>query len=433
MGLFNRFKKKEKVVVKQEEVTIELSKLNEWLEREHSSDCDDARSKIKSMHTDIINSFGEIRASLKVLEAATFEKDDQRYTAANMIKDTFVNKTNKILNNESEIRELDNANLKTFYLNSIKNIRELTTISPKQTILLTSYFKEQTNGIISNVKQTETKLNELNKFLDSDGKIIWVMQKARDDSTTQNESIEKYADFRKQIESKEREIENLHKKIKKDSAKLDKLVKDSRWNDIEKLDGELYYTEKKVQEAEESLGQIIANVTKPLKKLDYAAAHGYSPGIGTRFIREFIETPLKALVGDDGVEKFKTILCLIRDGHKDKKVPLKPKDEEKILDLIRRCGSDLPLLAERYRKLSNELETKTNLRGSLHPEMIREKEELGVVIKKDRKETELLKKDIKYIEEDMKHLLQEINSRKSRLEKIISDYTKKKVMIAQSV
>lgn len=432
MIMFFRKKKKHEEV-KREDITLELSGLISWLEDEYKTEHQIALSTVKTMHSDILTSFSDVRTALKRLEDASFEQRDKITTAANMIKDTFVNKTNNILNNESEIRELDRANLKNFYLNSIKNIRELTTISPKQTVLLTSYFKEQTSDLIENVRKTEKKLNDMNKFLDSKGKIIWIMQKTKEDSEQQKQDITKYLGFQQQIEDKKREIEELQNEIKSDQERLTKLTSDKRWNDLEKAEKDVYYTERKLAETKDSLEQMFALVSKPLKKLEYAASHGYSPGIGTRFIGDFLNSPLRTISEDDGINKFKTVLHLLRDAHKDKQVPLKAKEEEKILDLIRRCGSDLPLMAERYKKLNTELEKKRTLHKSMHPELIKEKQEIEDKINKDKKETTLLHKDIDYIETDMKHMLTEINSRKDKLEKLVSDYANRKINITQSI
>ncbi|MBU0530447.1 MAG: hypothetical protein KKC05_02135 [Nanoarchaeota archaeon] len=432
MGLFDRFRNKEEVV-QEEKINIDLSNLEKWSQREFKAKHEESVSTIKDLHSNILAGFGDIRTNLKKLEEASFEEDDKRYAAANMIKDTFVNKTNAILKEESEIGDVDYSGLKKFYLNSVKNMKELTNITPKQSVLLTSYFSEQTREVIRSVRQTESKLNKLNDFLENNGKVIWVMQRIKDDTQKQNEEMEKYTSFRKQIDAKKREIERLHGEVKKSSDDLNQIIKDPRWKDIDKLDKDIYYVEKKLEESKNSLDQAISYINRPLKKLEYATSHGYSPGQGTNLIERFLTKPLESMIAENGMNELKQILELIRQGNRDEKTPLKPKEEEKILDLIRRCGSDLPIIAAKYKKLTDELEEKRNLRGSLHPELPEHKKSVEERIKEQKKEIELLHKDIKYTESDMELLLNTINSRKKGLEKIISDHTKKKITIEQSV
>lgn len=430
MGLLDRFKRVKEIPETIGELELELSRLTDWSQREFKSDIDTSLSKIRNLYEDIVSSFDNIRNSLKKLEEATFEEGNKTYAAANMIKNTFVNKTNNILKHDANI-DINYDDLKKFYLNSIKTIRELTNISPKQKILLTSYFTGQTKEIIDSVKATETKLNKLNEFLDNKGKVIWVSQKIKKDSEKQEQAINKYVEYNSKIESKRKEIDSLEKESNNGSERLENLIQDKRWAEIAKLEKDVYYIENKLRETKNEIDNVINNINKPLKKLEYAASHGYSPGNGFGLITKFLENLFDSIMTSEGLYEFKQVLEFIRKGKQDNKIELKPKDEEKILDLIRRCGSDLPLIIERYRKLKNQFEEKKSI--SLHPELIQERASMEETIKEQKKELKLLHKDIEYIENDMKLLLNEINIRKENLEKILSDHLNKKITITQSV
>jgi len=431
MGLFDRFRKDE-VVEPQKEISIELSTLKQWSDKEFGSDQEQALATIKSLHSDIMSSYEDIRRDLKSLEEASFEEDDKRYTAANMVKNTFVNKTNNILKTETGV-ELKYSTLKSFYLNSIKNIRELTTLSPKQMVLLTSYFNDQTRKITESVKSTEAKLNKLKDFLDSKGKVVWLKESIEKESQEQKEAIDNYMSLGNNIEKKKEEIERTDADVKKNSENLKNLLKDPAWKEFEKLDKEIYYSENKLSETRDALEQVAVQINKPLKKLEYAISHGYSPGQGTTLINRFLENAFKSILEEDGIDNLKQVLTLLRQANKDRKEVMKPKDEQKILDLIRRCGSDLPILTKKYVKITHELEQKRSIKKNLHPEILSRREELEQKIKDQKKEIELLHKDMKYIEEDMNRLLEDINSRKTSLEKRLSDHLKAKVTISQSV
>ncbi|MFH1978367.1 MAG: hypothetical protein ABIJ92_03515 [Candidatus Aenigmatarchaeota archaeon] len=426
MGLLDRFKKKEIDVQESvETLDVDISNLSEWVSTTFSSEIFEAKASAFTLYDHVVSSFDDIKSAISDLEKTTFESNDKIYTRVNMIKETFVNKANSLIKTEKLKEEITYGELKNFYLNVMQNIKELKGASPKQAILLSNYFKEQSGKFIDAVKNTEKKLDDLNKFLDAKGKMIWVAHKTEELSKKQESDINQYTRLSDDITSNDDKIKDAEEDIENKNKKLEELISGDLWQDLKKRIAETEQLKAKKSEVSSEIIDQLNVINRPLKKELHASED--------TLVKAFIEDPMRALLEEDGPKQLQDILNGLSRKASKGEVTLKDKEQEKILDLIRKLGYDIPVKIKNYVKIRENIKAKTKETEKLSPGLMKEKVSLEEQIDESNKDIEKLRKDIVQFTEEKKTLKHVIERQKQELEKIISSNTPKRVNLKQIV
>ncbi len=432
MGFFDLFKKKEEAPPEEKETqNIDINEVSGWLNSILDNRLSQAKSQAINIHTEIINRFSEIKKSADALASATFEKDDKTYAAANMVKDSFVKKINSIVNNIPTIQgELNYMALKDSYSHIVDVLKDLKSASPKQKILLSNYFSRESNTVIGNIKEAEKQLDAFKKFLDSDAKVLGFVEDA-------NLKIKEESNLLKQLKSLE-DKENilsanrneLENRKSREASELENIFKSEEWAELNTLNEEIEIVKSRALDIKSRIEESLSAINRPLKKFEHLVNAGYQiPREQEDALKRFIYTPFKAIMLDSGESELKNVLNALNNITKEKRISLKPKEQERTLELIRKLGSETPWLKDSYKKLVKKESDKKRKVKEIHPDIINKKKELEDSIKQSMQELIILESEIKNVKTEKERIKEMVFNKKEGLEKLISENTNEKVNI----
>ncbi len=432
MGFFDLFKKKEEAPPEEKETqNIDIDEVSGWLNSILDNRLSQAKSQAISIHMEIMNRFSEIKKSTDALASATFEKDDKTYAAANMVKDSFVKKINSIVNNIPTIQgELNYMALKDSYSHIVDVLKDLKSASPKQKILLSNYFSRESNTVIGNIKEAEKRLDAFKKFLDSDAKVLEFVEDA-------NLKIKEESDLLKQLKSLE-DKENilsanrneLENRKNREASELENIFKSEEWAELNTLNEEIEIVKSRASDIKSRIEESLSAINRPLKKFEHLVNAGYRiPREQEDALKRFIYTPFKAIMLDSGESELKNVLNALNNITKEKRVSLKPKEQERTLELIRKLGSETPWLKDSYKKLVKKESDKKRKVKEIHPDIINKKKELEDSIKRGMQELIIIESEIKNVKMEKERIKEMGFNKKEGLEKLISENTNERVNI----
>ena len=153
LGLFRKEKKPEVLEPKTEDgVSLRLKDLGTWFEDNFSKDIDKSKSRGGELFQSVTDSISNLRNSFVSLESARFNGRERVHAAANMIKDSYVKKAHPIITNIEKVSRETTTNysgLNGFVTEVTKTIETLKKTTPKQAILMSRYFKKESEPITS--------------------------------------------------------------------------------------------------------------------------------------------------------------------------------------------------------------------------------------------------------------------------------------------
>ncbi len=425
MGLFGLFGKKKELPPEEEKAAeekpqaISAAEIQEWLDKTFSE-------KIKKVETDAREIYNEITSQLSVMESslntlgnAGFEIDDKTYTAANMVKDSFVKKAYSLMSNIQKIaKDLNYSLLKDFQKSTLDVMKELKNITPKQGILLSKYFGNESRSVAKNIDTIEKKLKSLRQFLDSDGKIMWLVEETKNNANRQTELLEQLKFLEKKEKELQKNIKELEKEKEKDDQTLKNNLKSKEWKFIEDADKEIENINKKTLEIENDINLKFSSMKRPFKKLRHSVDKK----------QVFPENPFRDIVLPDNENQWKTILLEIKKLSDEKKINLKESESKKVNNLINFMDTELPELKKIYNDLLSKKQEKEN-RKKNHSGIIKKKEIISEKIKKQEEEICNLKKESSEIEKEKDKVKEELLEKKKEIEKLVLESGGKKLDI----
>ncbi|MBU0898676.1 MAG: hypothetical protein KKB03_00745 [Nanoarchaeota archaeon] len=422
MGLFDRFKKKE---VEPERI-IELEKINmnelsSWLAER--MDIEHLQEISKKFYEDIISSFYELKELSERLEKAEFESGDNRYIAANMTKDTFVKKAVSVINSLNFSKTVEQSKIsyrfiKDFHSKISRPLKEIHTLTPKQVILISTYFKTEARPAMNKLKELDDKIKDLNRFLDSEGKRMQII----DDVESKTNEYKKIVNMINSLEHKKTEKTNRISEIEKTDTetKISQMKQTEKWIEFETLEKEIKTNEEKSKDIEYNIKEQLSVLAKPLKKIDYLISKSLLDSFSEqKLLSDFLYRPFETFISEDN-NSLKKLLDCLDNAVNDNKISIKEKDKQKIKDLNKAVDIQLKELKSIYFDVKEQIEKKRS-KIENYRNLIEDKHGLDGQLNKEREETTQLKQEIKIINDEISVSNESISKMKNDIENSLLD------------
>ena len=190
----------------------------------------------------------------------------------------------------------------------------------------------------------------------------------------------------------EKALIEILKELKKEGKGLDRklegLLSGGGWKSFQEGREELRKKRQDLLAVENQILNELSSIRRPFKKLDYE--HGEElPAEHRKCLKEYLESPMSALVSDHEMERLRSLLESLRERIKQGGISLKDREREKIDSLRERIDPEISGLRERYMELENRIrESGPGEQGS--QDLVARKEWLREGVEKNKREIERL-------------------------------------------
>lgn len=428
MGFLDRFRREKE---EEKPVKLGINEIDDWFSREFSSRISDSEQKAGELRELVMKNFLDIKRSATILELVKFEGKEKVHSAANMVKELFVNRAyNSIRSIESLSLGNDYSGMLDFHKNVSKTLTDMTSLTPKQMVLLSTYFKNESENVIRDIKKTQDKLNELKRFLDSDGRFLFLEHDIRLKKNEILDSEAKSKKLAKQEKNLNARMNDLEAKRRNDIQELERFTKSSEYTDMEKLNEKIERISKERNDLEQLIRNEISQIERPLKKLDYLVSKDYMLSKEQeKFLEKFIEKPFETLLLEGGETILRDILNVINSLVQEDKLSLKAKEAEKVEGMTKKLGKDIPELKEAYIRISREIGEMEKEREG-YQDLVRQKKQLEEGIKSKSEEIKDIRDEIKKTLQEIESLKEGIKAMRKEIEDSILRDTEKRVIVA---
>lgn len=432
MAFFGFFRKKQEEQPTPETFDVGLGELSEWFDRAMNEEIRKKRLESEGIYNTLLERFSEVKQSLDKLDRARMLGAERVHIAANMIKESFVKKTYHTLNSLTAFNQQNFRPDYEYFLayqdKSMEAIKELKNTTPKQAILLSRYFKRESENLVDCIKKAEELSLNFKEFLKTGSGALGIKERIRN---MVREGSEIMRDIERiDLRTKDLEEELKHKKEKK--AELEKrfldLLKSRDWNELNRLSKEIVNVRERLREAESRIDAELSTVRRPLKKLEHSLARaGISP-IQKNTLQDFIRNPLRAILPDKGEKDLQIVLRALKKQIDKGRIEVKDKDQVKVDDLIEKLERDIPELKFKYKELREVVERIEKQLESLST-LEKSKEVIEAEIQKISEETGRLQEELTGLKSRRSGTREQLSEKIRDLETIIFEETQKKVTI----
>ncbi len=428
-------KRKEEKPVAGETKSITLDSVRGWIERKISGRISEIDTKAKKTYSQINKRFSDIRDSMDSLENASFEVQNKTYAPVNMVKNLFIKRSHSLFGNQPRMTENpDYPELEKFHSDSLKFLGNLKKLSPKQAILISNYFKKEAAAIFKAISDAEKELGEFNTFLKNDAKI----KKSAEDALKLLEEQEKRKKQVIFLEKRKGEMELkfnvLQKSEKGKKIELSGIMKSDEWEGMEELENEIKDSEIKLSGLRSNISQKLSCVARPFKKLEYMTSSDYTVSDEERkVLGGFISAPFDEFIKNEGELRLKELLGIINTMANEKRISLKQKDYEKVLELIRNMDTVMPWLKEKYIKLSKDLQSKKERFETKYSDILERKRDIEKFLNETEEKKRFITSEIKKMEQEKKKIQKDITEGKTKLEKKLSDISGINIKLVENI
>ena len=416
MGLFDIFRGKKEEPEKSIDETIytmPLEEVTQWFDEQFENELEMTAKQIETQQSRILESISGAREKLLDLGNSTFESTGKTRAVVNMTKNSFVTRAVSIIDklNLSETNEY--SGIKEFNSKIMKSLREINKVSPKQAFLLSKYFNEKNRESMITLKEVKDGVCELQKLLDSDGKVIILSQRLKSNVEQINDLTEQFRELENN-EKNTREVINKLDVTKKDTAeKLDTLRNSSECMEMEKLEETVHVNTAELDGIEREANEMLNSVKRPLKKLRHLLESK----------DDFLENPFRGIVLGNREELLIKMIEEAKTNASEGKITIKPKENGKLETVKNYIISELPKIKKNYRLLSDSSrDAKQRIgtsglaekRSGIEQELLKNEQEL---------KTQWSELDSKI--QEKKRIKTEIQELKQKSEKIVLESGKK--------
>jgi predicted RNase H-like nuclease (RuvC/YqgF family) len=434
MGFFGFLKgeKKPEIIEKPpEEISrVGINEVRSWFEKSFKDDIDKSKLQGSDLYQDVMDSFSEVRNSFVALEAAKFNGGERIHAAANMIKDSFVKKAYPIIANiERASKEVDMSysGLDSFRADASKTLESLKSTTPKQAVLISRYFKKQSDPIVTRMKETGDKIDALKRWLDED-----VMLRMAEDLKNREKEQLSNTDQLKSLEKRKEEIkkeirELREKKQEKESGFLE-LLKGKKWEEFNTLNKELKNVKNEILKIEYELTNEISPMKRPLKKLEHTLKKQDILFNHKGFLKGFLQDPFGSVKTKSGEDTLRRFLFTMNKMVHDRKIDLKDKEMEKLDSLMEKMVKDIPEMKRKYNEL---IDTKDHMEKTIKElsDTVKNKQNLEGEIERTEKDISNIENEAKETVRDQEKLKEKMEKERKDMEKLILKRTGREVEI----
>jgi hypothetical protein len=427
LGFLKREKAKPRPEAQLPPIDIGLPGLPAWLKSEISDNTGSARKKSMELQDRIVRAFSQVKSSADRLARAEFESKDKTYAAVNSVKNTFANRTQSLASKCPEPSPDSYSGMQDFQNRAGELLKELMKVSPRQGVIVSNYFRKESGSIMGGVKALNSLLEEFQRFLDFEGKSLFILEEAERISSEISKKLEDLKALEKREGEIRQEIQGLSQGLSKRKSGLNMISRDSRWRDLEKARGESQGLEREAGELKFRIGEEFSSAKRPLKKYLHLKSQELSRE-DRDFLERFVKSPLKAVSGR-GPGQLLPALQVLR-GMVGREISLKDKEKAKLDELIKRLESgEISGLMDRYEKIIRDAEERSTETEREFSGLNQEREQAEAGIKEAGDEIKALERELQDAGKMAKSLKQEIQGDRERLEKLIYENINRKVNI----
>ncbi len=409
-------------------VEVKLSGLSEWLGQELSEKTSSARKRSEELQERIVKGFQQVGVSARKLGKSEFEAKDKTYAAVNSVKDTFAKRTQS-LSGKCPSPVLDSySGMREFRKRIAVLLKELMNISPRQGMVLSNYFRKDSSSIMKEIKNINSITEELQRFLDYEGKSLFLMEEAERISREISERLESLSGLEKRHKEIRLEIRGLKESLSGKEKNLNVISKDSRWEGLEKAKKDKETLENRARDLKFRIGEELSSAKRPLKKYLHLKRDELSRE-ERNFLERFVKSPLKTIMSGEGTGKLKSHLLILK-GMLDRGINLKDKEVEKLKGLINRMESgEISKMMEEYEGALKETEEKGKAIDKDFSGLSGERKQAEAGINETKNDIEKLEKELRETGDNAKNLKEDMGKDREKLETLIYENINRKVNI----
>ncbi len=410
MVLFSFRKRK----AEEEVVELPISEVNDFLEKSFGEKLALIQQQARNMHAKTIGEIDALDACIDEFEKTMFG-DKKEYAMLNMVKNNFVTKSRSVLGGVPlNLGNVSYTTIRDFHSEMSRILAELKSATPKQAVLLSRYFEQQTAQFIGILKRVEDGIKMLGDFMETNGRGMGKFESIIAETgriVRERESTGKNVML---LREKSENLEDLRMELK-NAEKIFEVWK--RGREFEGYEKIRQMAEKIEAEMKETRGAVINTVSflgGMFKKLQHST--------GERFFSAYFESPFETIYADpDG---FGRGIDMLTRHIAENKIGLDEKGRERVGNL-RSIVSDVFALMGKYRGLESE-------RQQINVDIHKTADKFSgfeIEISLLRKQIGSTEMEIANLMKDSERIRQLVQSKKVGLEKDILELTRKKVIL----
>ena len=361
MPPFGFFKRKEEPPADDRVHEVSLAELPSWFDGMMGEEIRKKKHEAEGIYGRLLESISEVRRSLERLDSARMSGTERVHIAANMIKESFVRKNYAQLNSMTSFYEHnyrpDYDYFTEFQERSMGAIKELKSSTPKQAILLSRYFKRESEQLVESIKKAEELSTGMKEFLSSGSGMLGTREKLKAAASSiagLQDEMERLGSRASQLE---KDTELVRERKSALEAKFLKLLKSRDWNDMNMLGKEVVVVREKLNDTRSRIETRMSSARRPFKKLEYALSDsGKLSPIQRNTLRDFVRDPLKALMQDKGEKNIEKCLRSIKELLDKGEMKLDDKEKAGIEEMVKLMEKEIPELKFKYMELNGLVE-----------------------------------------------------------------------------
>jgi len=426
MGFLSRFRGKHERKHETElpPTEVKLAELSGWLEQELSEKAQEAGKKSRELQSRVANTFQQVGVSAKKLIKAEFESKDKTYAAVNSVKNTFAS---RVLSLSGKCPEPGDSysDAAGFQKRAGEILRELANSTPRQGLVMLNYFKKESSPVMGGMKNIGALLEDLRKFLDYEGKSLFLLEEGGRLSQEISQKLESSRKLEKRSVEIQQETRGSKKALSESEGVLEKILNDPAWKALESAGKERESLEASARDIKFRMGEELSSAKRPLKKYLHLKSGELSKE-DRLFLESFVKSPLKAAGNPSGTERLKPFLLSLRD----LEAGLKDKELRKLEDLTTRLesGEIAKSLQDCARLLADAESNFRKLEGGSSA-LSEKRKQAEVAIEETKKSIAGLEKELQETRERAKALKEEASKQKEELERLMHENLNRKVNI----
>jgi chromosome segregation ATPase len=427
---FRRKKEPEKAAEESAPAEVHIDEVHDWVNQTLAGKIRDKHERANELYSDVMKGFGRIKDSADALEQAAFTSDEKIGAVVNMTKDLFVKRVHTLVNNVQGFqgRSIDLKVLNEFQNSATEALTDMSSITPKQAYLLSTYFGKESSGVIDNIKDTQEKISVLKEFLESEGETIQLAQSIKSKKEQQSLLRLRLDTVEKEESGIEMRIRELRNRTEKNLAEIEGILKGHEYAEYNKILEQMEKNRKRSDSIKEKITEEFASVRRPLKKLEYLVSKNYPILKEQEIILDgVINRPFETLEKNEE-NSLKDVLLLVRKASVEERISLKSSELEKMDEAVSRLDTNLKELKTEYHELADELKDLERDKNR-YEWVIERKNHLENNIRRSLEEIASLEKVMEASSQDKESIRKEMVRQKHELEDIIFRSSGKKVNI----
>jgi len=405
-----------------------LIELEERVSKLITPDVRREKAAMKDTHTRLMKHFSRIRDLNRLLETRSFEKQDRIYTAVNMIKDNYTRKSYSLISGLPQVRRFDYEEIRRFHEEAMKAINDLNSIGPRQAVLLSRYFKDETGQIIKTVRMAEEDAKKLGEALGSGSK-VWFDKRLHKD-VVEIEYLKRRLNETARLQSSAKARKNdLEKQLESRKKALEEFMKSPLYGRATGLESQLRELRGKKEELEQIVLTSLSEIKRPLKKLEHYLKEEEAHSSGEiKLLESILHSPEQAFFSGSGDVVIRGMADRMKQLNDEGKLELDDKERAGVVEFLERFRMGaLSGHKGRYEDLIAEAEgLKKEIESS---PVFEEKERIEMEVAGFGKGVEDASNEIGDLEKTGESLRNEIAERTNKLEDFVRESTGRKFEI----